>query len=90
MSPFQRMPYKLTFLSYLSAGGAALERIPLPLSWIAMSMDEQLRVVVLRNTSDEYKEIAGRFLSEARSGLYAHKMEYDLTKLKVSQVPVVI
>ncbi|XP_053407686.1 protein mono-ADP-ribosyltransferase PARP14-like [Mercenaria mercenaria] len=58
----------------------------LPEEWAAMKDNENIKVVSIPNTDQTYLDISNRFLTEVKTGSYAHRLNFNPNNLQVNKI----
>jgi hypothetical protein len=58
----------------------------LPEDWADMKDNENIKVVSVPNTDKEFQDIEKNFITQVKTGSYAHRLNFNASNLKVSKV----
>ena len=72
---------KVLFYLFILAVASAL-----PEEWADMKDNENIKVVSVPNTEKEYQDIENRFITELKTGSYAHRLNFNPNNAKVNKV----
>ncbi|XP_060577859.1 protein mono-ADP-ribosyltransferase PARP14-like [Ruditapes philippinarum] len=58
----------------------------LPEDWADMKDNENIKVVSVPNTDKEFQDIEKNFITQVKTGSYAHRLNFNASNLKVSKI----